>query len=145
MAGPYTRPDPVQNTHAIVRVADALLDAGFVPLVPHLTLLWHAISPKPYQSWLDYDQYLLARCDVILRVPGESQGATQETALAEEQGIPVVYASSAAPSDCVAALTRWHSQCWSADLPVICHCCDAVDAGCLDCGRCHVCCRCGGR
>src|SRR5262245_23979197 len=90
VAGPYTRPDPVENTHDIVKIADALLDAGFIPVVPHLTLLWHLISPKPYAHWLAYDQHLLARCDAVLRVPGHSVGATRETELAESLGIPVI-------------------------------------------------------
>lgn len=70
-------------------IADAILDAGSIPVVPHLTLLWRLISPKPYQRWLEYDQHLLARCDVVLRVPGDSQGATRETEFAEEFDIPV--------------------------------------------------------
>lgn len=103
VAGPYTRPDPVENTHHIVRIADALLDAGFVPVVPHLTLLWHLISPKPYEHWLAYDQLLLQRCDALLRVPGDSQGATQEAELAELLRIPVIWPRSADPAHCVAA------------------------------------------
>lgn len=146
VAGPYTRPDPVHNTHDVVRIADALLDAGFTPLVPHLTMLWHAISPKPYQRWLDYDRHLLARCDLLLRVPGESQGATLETRFAEEIGIPVVHARSKQPSDCVAALVSFLAEQWTESEPhVHCHGCDVVEPGCDDCRRCHVCCRCGGR
>jgi len=104
VAAPYTEPDPVQNTHAVIKIADALLDAGFTPLIPHLTLAWHLVSPKPYSSWLTYDQHLLVRCDVLLRVPGYSHGATQECTFADEMGIPVVRPRSADPADCVAAL-----------------------------------------
>src|SRR5690606_10209620 len=74
VAAPYTRPDPVENTHAVLHVADALLDAGFTPLIPHLTIAWHLVSPKPYETWLAYDRHLLARCDAVLRIPGYSQG-----------------------------------------------------------------------
>jgi nucleoside 2-deoxyribosyltransferase len=105
VAAPYTQPDPVQNTHAVIKIADALLDAGFTPLIPHLTLAWHLVSPKPYSTWLTYDRHLLARCDVLLRVPGYSHGATQECAFADEMGIPVIRPRSADPADCVAALT----------------------------------------
>lgn len=105
VAAAYTQPDPVQNTHAVIKIADALLDAGFTPLVPHLTLAWHLVSPKPYSAWLAYDRTLLARCDVLLRVPGYSHGATQECAFADELGIPVIRPRSADPADCVAALT----------------------------------------
>lgn len=110
VAAPYTQPDPVQNTHAVIKIADALLDAGFTPLVPHLTLAWHLVSPKPYSAWLAYDRHLLARCDVLLRVPGYSHGATQECAFADELGIPVIRPRSADPTDCVAALANHFSN-----------------------------------
>ena len=110
VAGPYSRPDPVENTHRIVRIADALLDAGFIPVVPHLTLLWHLVSPKPYECWLAYDRELLRRCDALLRVPGYSAGATQEVELADALGIPVIRPRSAAPADCVAAVAGWFSD-----------------------------------
>lgn len=110
LAGPYTEPDPVENTHRMIRIADALLDAGFTPLIPHLTLAWHLVSPKRYETWLDYDRELLAHCDVLLRVPGYSNGATQETQYADELGIPVIRPRSAEPADCVAAVACWDSE-----------------------------------
>lgn len=110
VAAPYTQPDPVQNTHEVIKIADALLDAGFTPLIPHLTLAWHLVSPKPYSAWLAYDQHLLARCDALLRVPGDSHGATQECTFADEMGIPVIRPRSADPADCVAALASHFSN-----------------------------------
>lgn len=110
VAAPYTQPDPVANMHAVIRIADALLDTGFIPLIPHLTLAWHLVSPKPYDTWLDYDRHLLARCDVLLRVPGYSHGATQECTFADELAIPVIRPRSADPADCVAALTHFFSN-----------------------------------
>ena len=110
IAAPFTQPDPIANTHAVIRIADALWDAGFIPLIPHLTLAWHLVSPKPYDTWLAYDRHLLARCDVVLRVPGYSHGATQECRFADEQGIPVIRPRSADPTDCVAAVTHFFSN-----------------------------------
>ena len=110
IAAAYTQPDPVQNTHAVIRIADALLNAGFTPLIPHLTLAWHLVSPKPYDTWLAYDRHLLSRCDVLLRVPGYSHGATQECTFADELAIPVIRPPSADPADCVAALTHFFSN-----------------------------------
>lgn len=107
LAGPFSEPDPIENTHRMLRIADALLEAGFVPLVPHLSLAWHLVSPKPYATWLDYDRDLLMRCDVVLRVPGNSYGATCETEFAGRIGVPVVRPQSADPADCVAAIAEW--------------------------------------
>ncbi len=89
IAGPYSRPDPCANTHAAIAVADQLLEAGYAPYVPHLTLLWSVMSPKPYEQWLDYDNQFLPCCDVVLRLPGASSGADKETTLAANLGIPV--------------------------------------------------------
>lgn len=110
LAAPYTKPDPVENTHAVMKIADAVLDAGFIPLIPHLTLAWHLVSPKRYETWLEYDRQLLMRCDVLLRIPGYSSGATQECTFANDCGIPVIRPASDNPADCVATLTR-HFSC----------------------------------
>jgi len=91
IAGPYTHPDPVQNTHRAITVADELIYHGFIPYIPHLTLLWHLVSPHNTQFWYDYDKHILKRCDAVLRIGGDSIGADQEVALAKECGIPVFY------------------------------------------------------
>jgi hypothetical protein len=36
-------------------------------------------------------QRLLARCDAVLRLPGESVGADQDVALARRRGLPVYH------------------------------------------------------
>jgi hypothetical protein len=90
IAGPYTRPDPVENTHAVIRLASDLVDEGTVtPFVPHLTLLWHIVSPRPLDFWYEYDVATLARCDAVFRMPGESTGADKEVEFAEAASVPV--------------------------------------------------------
>lgn len=90
VAAPYSAPDPVANTNAAIQVAANLLDTGLcAPIVPHLTLLFHLVTPRPYEVWLDYDLEVLARCDALLRLPGQSSGADGEVAFALEQDIPV--------------------------------------------------------
>ncbi len=92
VAGPYTKPDPIENVHKTLRVASDLLDTGYViPVVPHLTLVWHLVTPRPYEQWLEYDLALLARCDALLRIPGESSGADGEEAWARDHDMPVFY------------------------------------------------------
>lgn len=92
VAGPYRKPDPVENTHNAVRVADQISDMGFVPFIPHAaTLLWHIVVPHVEQYWLDYDNEWLAKCDALLRIPGESSGSDEEERLARSLGIPVCY------------------------------------------------------
>ena len=90
IAGPYSSPDPVWNTHNTIGIAGQLADEGLVtPVVPHLTLLWHAVQPRSIDFWYEYDLAVLARCDAVLRLPGASTGADRETDFAESLGIRV--------------------------------------------------------
>lgn len=79
LAAPYTHPDPVENTHRVIKVADVVYDlTDYVPIIPHLTLFWHAVTPHPVHFWYAYDRFLLEACDTIVRLPGVSAGADQE-------------------------------------------------------------------
>jgi hypothetical protein len=96
VAGPYTKPDPVENTHRLIKIVDELVDDGVVtPVAPHLTLLWHIVTPRPLDFWYQYDLAILARCDALYRVPGASTGADNEADFAAEFGIPVFHQRSA--------------------------------------------------
>ena len=98
LAGPYTRPDPVENVHKACKAADEVLAMGMIPFIPHLTHTYHLVSPKPVEFWYDYDIHMLRRCDVVLRLPGDSTGADREVAEAEGIGIPVVHGLDALKS-----------------------------------------------
>lgn len=89
IAAPYTRPDPVENTHRLICEVDAIVDEGIVtPIAPHLTLLWHLVRPRPLDFWYAYDLATLARCDAILRLHGDSTGADREVEFARTRGLP---------------------------------------------------------
>ena len=90
VAAPYTKPDPVHNTHLVIAAVDQIIDDGVVtPIAPHLTLLWHLVRPRPIEFWYAYDLATVARCDAVLRLPGESSGADKEVDFAKGRGIPV--------------------------------------------------------
>jgi len=89
IASAYTIGDPVTNVRDSLVVADRLMVAGYIPVTPLLSHFWHFLSPKPYEVWIDYDLHLLARCDILLRLPGKSSGADREVAFANSHGIPV--------------------------------------------------------
>lgn len=95
VAGPYTSPDPMHNTRAAIEVADhihTVSEQFLVPIIPHLSAFWDLVHPHPYQHWLDYDLELLARCDVLYRMGGDSSGADHEVSVALKQlGLPVYY------------------------------------------------------
>lgn len=89
VSGPYTKGDPCANTHAAIMAGNAILDAGHVPFVPHVSHFWHTVTPRDYRDWMKIDLAFLPACDVVVRLEGESAGADEEVALACELGIPV--------------------------------------------------------
>lgn len=91
LAGPYTKPDPIINTNAALRLATKLFERKlFVPHVPHLTLLWHMVTPRPIEFWYALDRQHITRCDAIMRLPGESTGADNEMMWAEGLNLEVI-------------------------------------------------------
>ncbi len=88
IAGPYSNPDPVENTHNAYKIADSLMDVCS-PMVPHSSLMQHLIYPRPYGEWLEHDLNLVDICHALLRIPGESSGADKEVVHAKRRGIPV--------------------------------------------------------
>ena len=91
VAGPYEKPDPVVNTRNAILVADKLAQLGFIPFVPHLTLIWHMLSPQEVDFWYYYDNEWLKKCDAVLRLEGASKGAHNEVILASSLQIPVFF------------------------------------------------------
>lgn len=90
IAGPYTHPDPVHNTHNIIQFASRLLDHKVCyPVVPHTTLLWHAIAPRPVEEWYELDLAVMLRTEGVIRFPGASTGADKEIEAAREHGLPI--------------------------------------------------------
>lgn len=89
ISGPYTYPDPVINTRLICDAWHVLRNRGFIPFAPHLSLLLHFHEPRDIQFWYDYDIDVMKRCDIVLRIPGESAGADNEVKIARDLGIPV--------------------------------------------------------
>ena len=89
IAGPYAGGDPVLNTQAAVRAAEAVVALGHTPFVPHLSHLWHLVSPHEVDYWLRLDMAWLEACDCLVRLPGESPGADGEVRRAKDLGLPV--------------------------------------------------------
>lgn len=87
VSGPYTKGDPVINTRNAIEAGNAVLAYGHVPIIPHLTMFWHFMTPKPWDKWIEYDLELLDLCDIILRLPGDSVGADREMEHARKLGL----------------------------------------------------------
>lgn len=84
--------EPGTNLNRAALAAAMLMDAGFLPFVPHLSWIQHAITPwvplerlkETTLSWVD-------RSDALLRLHGDSEGADGEVLRAVSLGIPVFY------------------------------------------------------
>lgn len=91
VAGPYSHGDVVLNIREAILASSQLLEAGHAPFCPHLTGLWHMLSPQAYERWLAYDLDWLDVCEALVLLPGYSPGADREVKAALERGIPVYH------------------------------------------------------
>lgn len=91
IAGPYSKPDPVENTRIAILAAEEVIKRGHTPYVPHLTLLWHLVAPHKLEWWYQYDRIWLRFCNAVLRLEGLSTGADIEVDIARQMGIPVYF------------------------------------------------------
>lgn len=105
IAGPYrsgTNDDPKlirKNLDNLEAMALPIFRKGHVPMIGEwvaLPLLNLAGSQKPGDDIWNEIQYpvahkLLEKCDAVLRIPGESNGADQDVKIAKEKGLMVYY------------------------------------------------------
>ena len=90
ISSPYTLGDNFVNVNRQIQTGNELIDLGFIPLSPLLNSVWyHMQKERAWDIWMDIDYALLDKCDILLRLPGESKGADLEVTYAQEQGIPV--------------------------------------------------------
>jgi hypothetical protein len=91
LASPYSQGDPAENVREHILAADTLMRLGYAFHAPLLSHFIHQQHPHAYEEWMALDMVMLARCDILLRLPGESPGADREVAEALRIGIPVAY------------------------------------------------------
>jgi len=105
IAGPYrsgTGDDPELLARNLARLEEAawpIFRAGHLPVIGE----WVALpvlrgaggdsvtDPVAKRIMYPTAERLLAHCDAVLRLPGESTGADQDVAIATERGLPVYY------------------------------------------------------
>ncbi|HEY9330982.1 MAG TPA: DUF4406 domain-containing protein [Streptomyces sp.] len=104
IAGPYrsgTDGDPDAMAANLARLEAAawpVFAAGHLPAIGEWIALpvLRSAGAGPTDPLADQVLYptaerLLARCDAVLRLPGDSAGADQDVALARRRGLPVYY------------------------------------------------------
>jgi hypothetical protein len=111
IAGPYrsgTGDDPARMAANLKRLEEAawpIFQKGHVPIIGEWAALptWLSAGGKAVGDAL-YDQILhptahrlLAHCDAVLRLPGDSKGADNDVRIAHERGIPVYFNMNEVP------------------------------------------------
>ncbi|MGW2277809.1 DUF4406 domain-containing protein [Streptomyces sp. NPDC001770] len=104
IAGPYrsgTDGDPqamAANLERLEAAAWPIFAAGHLPVIGEWIALpvLHSVGAGPTDALADQVLYptaerLLARCDAVLRLPGDSAGADQDVAIARRRGLPVYF------------------------------------------------------
>lgn len=91
ISSPYSLGDKMENVLVQIKAAHRIMDLGHCPIAPLLSHFLHLYRPRPYNDWLDVDLELVARMDIILRLPGISDGADKEVQEARFGDIPVVF------------------------------------------------------
>jgi hypothetical protein len=105
IAGPYrsgTGDDPELMAVNLARLEEAawpIFRAGHIPMIGEwvaLPVLRSAgatgvADPLAEQVLYPTAQRLLQHCDGVLRLPGDSTGADQDVAIAQQRGLPVYY------------------------------------------------------
>jgi hypothetical protein len=104
IAGPYrsgTDGDPQAMAANLARLEEAawpVFAAGHLPVIGEWIALpvLHSAGAGPTDPLADQVLYptaerLSARCDAVLRLPGDSTGADQDVATARRRGLPVYY------------------------------------------------------
>lgn len=90
VAGPYSKGSVVDNVDIAIQYTSELVDMGYAPFCPHLSHFVDIYSKKAWSTWMKIDLEFLSRCDVLIRIPGDSPGADIEVATAIRSGIPVL-------------------------------------------------------
>lgn len=107
VAGPITG-GPFGCVRQSIEAFDFLRAIGAVPFCPQWSVLPAMVSERPYEAWMTYDFDVLARCDALLRMPGESPGADREVAHAlKVVGIPAVYWTAEGRAALARAIASW--------------------------------------
>ncbi|MEY9904827.1 hypothetical protein ABIA35_001043 [Catenulispora sp. MAP12-49] len=118
IAGPYksgTNGDEALMRRNLQRLQEAawpIFAAGHVPMIGEwvaLPVLESAGGFGPNDALAEQVMYptaqrLLQHCDAVLRLPGESAGADQDVAIANERGIPVYTSLDQIPGAAVAGV-----------------------------------------
>ncbi len=89
ISGPITHGSRIYNFTQAERAMRFLMMHEFSVLNPMLSMTVPWEAEMPHEEWLENDYPWVLEADAVLRLPGFSEGADLECALAVENEIPV--------------------------------------------------------
>jgi hypothetical protein len=94
VAGYYSA-NPTHGTRNAAAWFEPLVELGWIPIIPHMSLLLDILAPNTPEFWYGYDLAILNTCKAMFvcpdRLTEESTGVKHEIAFAVLAGIPVFY------------------------------------------------------
>jgi len=92
VAGPYDQGDVAINVKRAMDAGTRVMDAGFIPFIPHLTHFFHMSRRRSRTEWLTFSASWLLRCGAVYNYDPHlpSEGRDLELELARWYGIPIV-------------------------------------------------------
>lgn len=99
VAGPYgdEKPEHVRkaNLEMAVETGREVMKRGHVPVIPHLNIA--SLTHKNRKLGLACSMAVMMKCDVVLRIPGLSEGADEEVRRARKMGKTVIISTLELP------------------------------------------------
>ena len=90
----YFSANPMHGTANAVKAFDALLEVGWLPYVPHASIVVDMLSPHTPEFWYSYDIGIFKRCDAMYvcqdPLTAKSTGVGAEMAYAWDHDIPII-------------------------------------------------------
>lgn len=130
IASPYIIGDPCINARFQLKVFTRMVDDGkVIPFAPLASHFIHSCFPRPYEGWIEYDNYLIksGKVDAMIRLNSiyidrdfkyfedRSAGADNEVYLALKNGIPVFDSETNSIDRTLKKLYHWIDSSWYKD------------------------------
>ena len=94
LAGYYTA-NPAQGVANSAQWFQPFVNAGWLPIVPHVNILLDMLAPQTPDFWYAWDRSEMETCAAIFVCPdyitAHSAGVLREIGWAEDAGMPVLY------------------------------------------------------
>lgn len=78
VAGPLTKGHRIYNVRQAIDAAERIALRGHTPFVPYLHDFWKLMYQHDYEFWMQMDFDWINKCDILVRLPGESLGSDRE-------------------------------------------------------------------